>query len=256
MVKKIICIFFSFSDTRLTGQVTQTGGNWQIILNCSVVGSYNKKNIKEFQFNDNQSYSCSKIRPPKALKDGTDTPYTRLLDDGTTCQLIIPKATKANFINYRCRVKFRIQIRYMYVVYVRFCYLWSEKTITYKAVFMTTPFGQSPNTIPLRERLTTIPSGEARITTFIIQNDRSNTVTKTEAFVIGGILLVSLIATVIVVKAMKYSCQRVRRQPPNEVHINNQQLFECLLNVIQQREGTYMYMLYTSGISRIQGRGA
>ena len=126
-------------------------------------------------------------------------------------------------------------------------YLWSEKTIPYEDVSTTTLFEESPTTSPPRELLTTTHSEEARVTTpdeiFAIQNDLSNTVTKTEAFVIGGILLVSLIATVIVVKAMKYSCQRIRRQPPNEVHINNQQLFECLLNVIQQREGTYM--LYT-----------
>ena len=46
-----------------------------------------------------------------------------------------------------------------------------------------------------------------------------------EAFAIGGILLVSIIATVIVVEAMKYSCQRIRRQQ----HIYNEQLNENLL---------------------------
>ena len=224
----------------MTRKVTQTGGNRQIILNCSVVGSYNKINIKEFQFNNNPSYSCSKFRP-KAPKDGTNTPYTRRLDDSTTCQLIIPHATKADFTEYRCRVKFQIQIRYIYTVSVQWCYLWSKITIPYEDIFTTTLFGENPTTSPPRQLLTTTYSGEleARNTTpdeiFVIQNDRSNTITKIEAFIIGGVLLVSLIAMVIVVKAMKYSCQRIKRQPP----INNQQLFECLLNVIQQREGTY-----------------
>ena len=227
-------VFFSYSDTRLTGQVIQTGGNRQIILNCSVVGSYNKNNIKEFKFNDNPSYSCSKIRPPK---------YAHLLDDGTTCQLIIPKATKANFKNYRCRVKFQIQK----TRYIRYCYLLSEITIHYENVFTTTPS---------EEPLMTTHSRAGRITTpeeiFINESDLPNTV-ETFLIVIGALLtvIVIVVATVIVIVivivviATVYLRQRTRRQPRTEVYniIYNPQLSAPLLNVIQPREGTY----YTLG---------
>ena len=200
------------------------GENRQIILNCSVAGFYNKNSIKEFQFNDNPLYSCSKTGWSKVPKGSANTPYTRLLDDGTTCQLIIPKATEADFINHRCRVKFQIGFK-------QSCYLLSEPyeapsiTILTGEPLMTTNPGVTPTAI-LEE-------------VFRTGGNDPNTVTKIEAFAISGVVLVSIIVTVIVVAVIKYSCQRKRRQLPMEVHlhVNNPQLLEHLLNVAQQGEG-------------------
>lgn len=108
----------------MKGQVTEKG---HIILNCSIIGSYNKNNIKDFQFNDDPSYLCDK--KPTVPNDST-TPYVRPLDDGTTCQLIIPKPANADYTNYRCRVRIKRQ--------AQSCYL-SSDTITidpYEGVYI------------------------------------------------------------------------------------------------------------------------
>ena len=212
----------------MTGQISE---NRQIILNCSVIGSYNKKDVQKFQFNNNPSHSCTKTT--KVPNDSTNTPYVRLLDDGTTCQLTIPKATNANYTKHRCRVRIKHP--------TQLCFFRSEITIPYKEVFTTTRFGEFSATISSEESFTTTHSKAARITTpdetLLDENDPSNYITKTEVFSIGGTILVSLIVTVTVVIVVTAVNYQFKRQPQMQVQENNA---EHLLNVIQPR-GTYIH---------------
>ena len=145
--------FPSISDTRLTWQVKPISGDkQQIILNCSAIRLY-KRNAWGFRF---YGYSCSTTKWHKTPQGSANTLYTSLLDDGTTCQLIIPKAmcTKADFKNYQCQVKFKT------IYHCILCTHSSEINIPNEG-FTTTLFGETP--------ITTLDE---------IQNDRSNTVTK------------------------------------------------------------------------------
>ena len=208
----------------MTGQITE---NRRIILNCSVIGSYNEKDIQKFQFNSNPSHSCTKTT--KASNNSKKKPYVRRLDDGTTCQLIIPKATNAKYAKHQCRVRIKHT--------TQLCFFQSEIIISYKEEFTTTLSA----TVFSEETFTTY-STAARITTpdetLIDENDPSNHVTKTEIFLFGGTILVSLIVTVTVVIVITAVNYQFRRQPQVQVRENNAQ---PLLNVIQPR-GTHMYI--------------
>ena len=113
-----------YTDVRVTGHVLQIGDKKQIVLNCSVTGIRNTSNVVEMRFNDEKSFSCRKTSWPNEPGGSIDKPYVRLLDD-TTCQLTIPNATKANFVEYYCRVKLQL----LPGTSRRNCYLLSETII-------------------------------------------------------------------------------------------------------------------------------
>lgn len=208
------------SDIRLIGQVIQTGENKQIILNCSVTGVYNTNDITEFQFNDDDSSLCRKTRQLSESEGRTDKPYTQLLNDGTTCQLIIPKATKADFVGYQCQVKLQFPTG-------RYCYILSETIIPYEEVQTTTLSGEE------------LTPGEVFITTTdMLLNDSSSIIITIKAEIIDAIVIIVaivavvaivLIVAVVVVKAMKYFCKYRQHVP---------RLPDRLLDNEERREGT------------------
>lgn len=195
--------------------------------------------IMNFQFNNNPSYSCNTTT--KAPNHSTNTPYARLLDDETTCQLIIPNATTTDYRKYQCQV---------IITHTQqkegSCFLQSKEiTIQnpYKE-FTTILNGEFSTTPPSEESLSTmIHSKAAQATTpeetSINENDRSNHVTKTEIFSIGGIILASLLAIIVILLVVTAVNYRFRRKPRIEDQENNA---EHLPNVIRQGEGMYIYI--------------
>ena len=175
-------LFFSDITVTLKGDVTEEG---QIILNCSIIGSHNKNIINDFQFNDKPSYLCDGKTTAPTCNHSTSTPYVCLLDDDTTCQLIIPSPTNADYTNYRCRVRIRPQ--------AQTCY---SDTITISPYEGVQPPLTTTNSKPAKE------------------NGPSSYVTKTEVYSIGGIILVSLVVAVVIVVTVTVVNYRFRRRPP------------------------------------------
>ena len=158
----------------MTGQVIQTGENRQIIFNCSVVGIHNTNTVLEFRFNDDKSYSCRKKRWPYEPEDNRDKPHAHLLDDNTTCQLLIPNAIITHLEDYYCRAELWIWPEESQSS----CYLLSE----------------------------TVTLSEASITD-AIREHKSYTTTIIITISAAIILILLLIVAVVVVKKMKYCCQ-------------------------------------------------
>ena len=186
----------------MKGNVTEKG---QIILNCSIIGSHNKNIINDFQFNDKPSYLCDRKTTAPTCNHSTSTPYVCLLDDGTTCQLIIPSPTNADYTNYRCRVGIRPQ--------AQTCY---SDTITISPHEGVQPPLTTTNSKPENE------------------NGPSSHVTKTEAYSIGGTIFVSLVVAVVIVVTVTVVNYHFKRRPPVQAQENNA---EQLLDEIPPRNG-------------------
>jgi hypothetical protein len=179
-------IFLSrHTDIRVTGDVLHAGDNKRIVLNCSVTGIHNTSNIVEIRFNDDESYSCRKARWPNEPEGSTDKPHVRFLDD-TTCQLTIPNAAEANYIEYYCRVKLQLSP----VSSKRNCYLLSETIIPSEEAIIS-----DNDVIVTTEKLSTI-----HVVIIIIV-----------PVLVVVLVLLSILPAVVVIKAMKYCHQERQR---------------------------------------------
>ena len=161
----------------MTGHVIQTGENRQIILNCSVVGIHNTNTVLEFRFNDDKSYSCRKKKWPYEPEDNRDKPHAHLLDDNTTCQLLIPNAIITHLEDYYCRVEL---------------WIWPEE-------------GQSSCYLLSK----TVTLSEASITDTIREHKSHTTIIiiTIPAAIVLTLLLLIVAVVVVVVKTVKYRCQ-------------------------------------------------
>ena len=116
-------IISCYTDVKLTGHIIHTNENKQIILNCTVSGIHNTSNVVEIRFNDDKLYSCIKSRWPNEPEGSIDKPHAHFMNkDIIICQLTIPNAAKADFVDYYCRVKLQLSSK----TFNRNCYLLSK----------------------------------------------------------------------------------------------------------------------------------
>ena len=187
-------IISCYTDVKLTGHIIHTNENKQIILNCTVSGIHNTSKVVEIRFNDDKLYSCTKSRWPNESEGSIDKPHVHFMDEDTIiCQLTIPNAAKADFVDYYCRVKLQLSSK----TFNRNCYL-------------------------LSENVTMTPSKTSLSDTDVMMTHENNVSTVYIAAIVTAsivfcLILLSIIPVMIVVKTILYCCKERKYEPPLEL---------------------------------------